>query len=289
MVITRGIFKRHSTMGREHALGSVVLRRLADAFLLTLLMAVVFLSLPDSHGHASGPQDGLLYRDDLDDHKGEVWDPLIFAIVAIIIFGGIIFRIRRTMKMWYRRGWQQNAKDEEPPETCQLCTRHCRKIELEPVQRKITHLTLGAGATVSSKQGGERQVKGEIVEELNRAVSASRLGEKQERIQEVVAPLARELLQRIEEWLGGEPAPNDVPIFGHLQGGRVTCQFILYHCRRKGIVDVWEEEDKWQATINDERDEHVGSLRGRDLAGPGVTERMAPEMTKLIMQFIERV
>ncbi len=213
------------------------------------------------------------------------------TVIAAVTLGGITFTIRRTIKIQRRKEWQEKAEEEEPPETCQPCTRHCQKIELElePALRKIAHLTLSAYDPVSGEQSREGQVKGEIVDGLNRAVTSHRRGEKLEELQEQVAPLARMLLEQIMEWMHGEAAPRDVSVTGHLGGGKATCKFILRHCRRRGNVNTWEKEGEWKATVADERDEPVGTLRSLDPTEPGIPERLAPELTRLLVQFIDKV
>lgn len=94
--------------------------------------------------------------------------PLLEVVVTLGAIGGIIFTIRRIIEIRHRNEWQEKAKEEEPPETCQHCDRYCRKIELElePALRKITYLSFGAYAPVSREQSKERQVKGELVDGL---------------------------------------------------------------------------------------------------------------------------
>ena len=221
--------------------------------------------------------------------EGEL--PLLKVFVTLGAIGGIIFTIRRIFEIQRRNEWQEKAKEEEPPETCQPCTRYCRKIELElePALRKITYLSFGASDPVSGEQSKERQVKGELVDGLNKSVMAHRRREKPEKLQEQVALPAHTLLQKIMEWLRGESAPRDIFVTGHLEGGKVTCQFILYYCKRRGTVNVWEEDAKWKATIKDERDEFVGILRGMESTELGIPEQVVSNLTRLLIQFIERV
>jgi hypothetical protein len=217
----------------------------------------------------------------------EIWVPLILA--GVIALGGVTFTISRIINIRHRKYWQEGAEEEEElPETCQPCTRHCRKIELElePALRKIAYLSLVA---FTSEERKERLVKGEVVDGLNRVVRAHHRREEPEKLQSQVVPQAQELLQQIMEWLHSEPAPRDISVVGHLEGGKVACQFILYHCKHRGAVNVWEEEAKWKATINDERDEPVGTLRSLDPSEPRILERLTPELTQLLMQFIEKV
>ncbi len=212
---------------------------------------------------------------------------LLILIVAVLAS----LTISRTFKVRRRKEWQTKAKEEQPPETCQPCARHCRKIELElePALRKIAHLTLGASDTDSVKQSKKREVKGKVVDGLNRAVEALHRGEKPEKLKKDVALIAKALLLYIKEWLAGEPATRDVSISGHLEGDKVTCQFVLYHCRRRGTVGVWEEEDRWKATTKDKCEEPVGTLRSLNPAEPQMPERLAPELARMMMQFIKKV
>jgi len=217
--------------------------------------------------------------------------PLILIVVTIATVGGITLSIRHYTITQHHKKWQVEAKEEEPPEHCQYCTHHCRKIELElePAMRKIAYLSLGAYDPVHGEQIKDGQVTGEIVDGLNKVVSARHRRANAEKLQELVTPQAQALLQQIMGLLGEELAPRDVSLTGHLEGGKVTCQFILYHCKRRGNMNIWEEEAKWKATIKDERDEPVGILHSIDPAEPGISERLTPVLTRLLMQFIEQV
>jgi hypothetical protein len=155
--------------------------------------------------------------------------------------------------------------------------------------RKIAYLRLGAYDPVHSEQIKDEQVTGEIVDGLNKVVSARHRRVNAEKLQELVTPQTHALLQQIMGLLREELSPRDVSLRGHLEGGKVTCQFILYHCKRRGNVNIWEEEAKWEATIKDERDELVGILHSIDPAELGIPEQVAPDLTRLLMQFIEKV
>ena len=217
--------------------------------------------------------------------------PFILIVVAIATLGGITLIIRHHIITPHHKKWQVEAKEEEPPEHCQYCTHHCRKIELEldPAMRKIAYLSIGAYDPVHGEQIKDGQVTGEIVDGLNKVVSARHRRVNAEKLQELVTPQAHALLQQIMGLLREELAPRDVSLTGHLEGGKVTCQFILYHCKRSGNVNIWEEEAKWEATIKDERDEPVGTLHSIAPSEPGISERLTPALTRLLMQFIEQV
>ena len=217
--------------------------------------------------------------------------PLFEVVVILGAIGGIALIISRTITIRRRNEWQEKAGEEEPLQTCKPCTHYCRKIELElePALRKITYLSFGVSDPISGEQSKERQVKGELVAGLNTAVMAHHRRETPEKLLEQVAPLAHALLQQIMEWLRVESASKDVFVTGHLEGGKVTCQFILYHCKRRGTVDVWAEEEKWKATIRSEHVEFVGTLQGMEPAEFGIPEQIESDLTWLLKMFIEKV
>jgi len=217
------------------------------------------------------------------------WLPPVIVTIAIVATVTIVFR--HTIKMRRRKQWQEKAEEEEPPETCQPCTRHCRKIEVElkPALRKVTHLALTASPPVSNERSQKRELKNEVIDRLNKIVMARRRGQEVESLRRLVAPVAGVLLQQIGEWLHLEPTPRDVSIAAHLEGGKITCEFILYHCRRRGNVNVWEEQDKWKKTVVDKHDEPVGLLRSLDPTEPRVPEQLVAKLTRLLMEFIQKV
>ena len=216
--------------------------------------------------------------------------PVVIVVgVAVVVTTTLTIKRSRTVRRHKR--CQENAKEEEPPDTCQPCTRYCRKIELElkPARRKIARLSLRTGETVSSESSKESELPDEIVAGLNKVITSRRQREEAVRLQGQIASLADRTLEHVMEWLRGETAPQDVSITGHLEGGKVTCQFILYHCKRRGNMNVWEEEEKWKATVEDKRDEPVGILGGLNPAEPKIPERLVSELTRLLTEFIEKV
>ena len=226
-----------------------------------------------------------------DDEGGDDDGPLtlVLAIAAGVTIGGTVtiagvtFTVRHTIKIRRRKRWQKEAKEDELPDTCKPSTHYCRKIqiELKLARRAITQLTLVAHGPVSGEGTREGQVRGEVVEGLNEALRAHRRREKREQVQRLVEPVAKTLSQQLVEWLGPEAAPRDVSVAAHLKGGAVTFKFILYHC---STDNVWEKEDEWEEKFEDERDETVTTVRGLD-----PTERVAPELTQQLMQFIEKL
>ncbi len=222
--------------------------------------------------------------------------PRIPLYLVVIIGAGVVLAlltpiIRHTIKVQRRREWQEKADEAELPETCQPCTRRCRKIEieLEGGPRKITHLTLVKHVPGSDEKSRERKVIGKTVDRLNKAIRVSRRRRKPEKARRLVSPVVAALVQHITNWLRPETAPHDVFVGAHLAGAKVPFQFILYHCRRVGDANVWVEKDRWKATVADERDEPVAAIRSLDAAEPKMAERVTPELTRSLMEFVEKV
>jgi hypothetical protein len=215
---------------------------------------------------------------------------LALVTAATVILVGTIFVIRRATQVRRRKEWQEKAEEEEePPKPCQPCNRYCqKKIKPDLAPFRMVSLTLVAHDPVSHEKITEREINGELVDTFNEVITARRRRATPEKLMEPVKPLSEALLQTILEWLRGEPAPRDVSIAGHLEGSKVECQFILYHCERKGDLNDWTVEAKWNATITHERDELVGMLTNLDPFETEISERQTPVLIRLLMQFIEK-
>jgi uncharacterized coiled-coil protein SlyX len=217
---------------------------------------------------------------------------LILIVIVIGIAGGVTLTFKHVIKISIRKEWQKkaNEEEEEPLKPCQQCTRHCRKIELEakPALRKIHHLNLRACDPATGEERAAWQEKGTVVEELNKAVTAHRRRAQPEKLQDQVAHLADTFLHHVMERLHDAPTLRDLALVGHLEGGKLTCKFILYHCIQSGTGTVWKEEDTWTAKLKDEHDEPVGTLYGLNPADPEIPEQLTTELTRLLMQFIEK-
>jgi len=221
-------------------------------------------------------------------------DPLmpVIGVVAVAVAAGGTFAVRHSARVKRHREWQEKAEEEKPPDICQPCTRCCRKVELklETSRREITNLGIGARDPLSGERIKGEKIQGEIVESFNRVITAYRRGENLKKLQEQqIKPLAYDLGQHILEWLRSEAEWWDIFITGHLEGGKATFEFILYHCKRRGDVSVWEEEDKWEATVKQSIDEPVGTISGLDAGEEELPERLAVELSHLLVQFIEKV
>jgi len=221
------------------------------------------------------PEDS--WKDVLPNERIQV---VLVATVALGALGGISLRRRRD-RIRLRKEWQVKAEEGEPPEECLPCNHYCqKKPELEPPLYKIADLDLVAYDHISGERIGKMQPESDIVDGLNVAVDAYRYRRNREKLREMVVPLSQALLQHIGGWLQGESL-HDVSIVGRLKGYKVSCQFILWHCEK---VNEWVRKEEWKAVIEQKGDESVGTLHNFDPAEPDMLE---PELTQLLIQFIE--
>jgi hypothetical protein len=273
-------------------------RKVVMAFTISLFIHNALLSaiLAETEIKA-GPGDTLTVRSgslraDVKVKNGLEWELIVaISLSASATIAGITLGVRHAIKINRHKGWQEKSKKEEPPKKCQHCTRYCRKIEVEvePALRRIIQLTYVIFDPVSKGKRQKIQVKGKIVNDLNKAVSNHRRGKEPEKVQRLVTNVSYMLLRQLEKWLHTEPAPGSVSFTGHLEGGKVTFEFILYHCKRKGSVNLWEEEDKWKVTVKDKRDLPICTLRGLGPAETGMPEIVVAELTRRLTEFIKKV
>lgn len=147
-------------------------------------------------------------------------------------------------------------------------------------------VSLSDPANGSSQQ---REIAGSVVDGINEAVGARRLRRGQEVVERLLAPAAAGLAQELGTWLREEAAVRDISISGHLAGGKAKVQFILYHCVQTGTEAVWEEEDKWKATVKDDRDEAIVTLAALDPEVPDQDTSIRPKLSQSLVQFVEEV
>jgi len=207
---------------------------------------------------------------------------------AAVLLAGIGLSIRHYVKLNHHKEWLGNAEEDEPPEVCQPCTRYCRKIELkfDPALRKLTYLVLRSYEKDNDMKKSEKRIIGEPVDDINELMAFNRKGKKPGDLQEKVAVLAEPLRYSATELLQGKHGPLNIEFIVHLEGGKATCQFTLYHCRRRGNASFWEEEDKWKMTVQDKCDRSLGALRVLEAGKNKASEGFTGEVTQLLMRFI---
>jgi len=205
------------------------------------------------------------------------------AIVAITIAGGgIILTVKQAIKIRTRMGWEKNSV-EKIPDKCQPHEEFCLKVKPKP--RKITHLSLSAQDPASGKEKKE-EVKGEVAEDLNRALLGSYINENPEKIRSLAESAASGILEKIRTWLEEETVPYDVSIYAHLEGSETTGQYIRYYCEEPNKP---VEKEQWERSCKDEPDKKIGTLKDLIPLESGMPEKRITELTNLINEFIDKI
>jgi hypothetical protein len=208
------------------------------------------------------------------------------AIAVALLTVGHGLRLKR------RKKWQKNAKDKKPQLPCRESESYCQKERVKSEAKltlrlyRVDKILIIPHEPESGREGSKVLVEEEIVDQLNQAIAARRLGEAVDDKSERVARIAHMILQTIDETLNTKTSSKDVTIVARLTGGEVEFEFTLYRCKKKGAVNVWEEEDSWKASIEDKRDEPFATLRGLSTTDFGSSDHRFIELTKQLIEFI---
>jgi hypothetical protein len=204
------------------------------------------------------------------------------ALVVAVSFIRITYRARR------RSRWKRQAKEEELQRACTPCTWRCRKIrlELKPSSRKLKYLLVYANQSSTAKVRQIR-VEEEIVNDLNKLVKAYRHGATIEKLDSEIQQIALQLLQAIRDWMLGFEDAWDLSVTAHLKGGKVTCEFFLYHCKHRRGRNVWVEKDKWKAKVEDKRDEQFLKISKANISQPEFVDVYARKVIESLVHLVE--
>ena len=95
-------------------------------------------------------------------------------------------------------------------------------------------------------RNGEHELTGESVDHLNHALKERRLRRPEQRLRELVAPVAQAVTSEINEWLAEDPRARTVEIEARLTGCKFNCEFTHYKCVSDGIESRWAKQDEWK-------------------------------------------
>lgn len=84
--------------------------------------------------------------------------------------------------------------------------------------------------------------------------------------------------------ISGKPEPSDVSVDVHLEGSEAKITFILERCHQ----GIWEEEDKWEAKVKDEIDEHLADINQLQSTEDVRDVEMSSNIAQQISQYLER-
>jgi hypothetical protein len=169
--------------------------------------------------------------------------------------GAVVVGVRWGPLHYRRRLWQRQSRTEEPEGRCTVCTRYCRRVELElkPARRRIESLVFSAGDDVVA------QLEGQPVKALNRAVARYRKQRPTSELRLALQPIAERILNVLDS-AAGQLGPGSVTLDARLEGGEVECRFELYHCVAGAEGPTWSKEAEWKATVTDEREARVAGI-----------------------------
>jgi hypothetical protein len=186
---------------------------------------------------------------------------LVIGGLAALLALAAVLVTRRVRRARRRIAWQLRARREPPERPCKERSHYCQKteIKLKPGRRHIAYLEVHA-------HNGDRDalsttVSDRVVDALNSALRGYRHHHERDELQRSVAPAADQLVREIESWLGDDTSYHGISTDAHLTASAIDFTFTLYRCSKKNDGPEWEEEDEWEASLDDEVDETVAELR----------------------------
>jgi hypothetical protein len=186
-----------------------------------------------------------------------------------------------------RGHWEKQAQDDDPQQPCQVQSRYCqREVEITLQRSRITELNLMASPLEGDFSNRERRIGGEAAGSLDSIVNAYKRGASEADLRPRVDTLGGIVAREIVSWLGGVETAQRVALSAHREGVETTITFTLYRCVQKGPQTVWEEEDRWEVSYQQERDELVGSVILQNPGQSGLDAPLAVDLARLLMRFV---
>jgi uncharacterized membrane protein YgcG len=159
-----------------------------------------------------------------------------------------------------RDAWQLKATDRELPKRCTTGGRICRKEgSLAPHLRELVELRVKSDGDAKSAA-----VTGRIVEKLNDARDAARLGRRRD-AGPLVRAAAEDLRERLIEGSTHLRPDSNVALAAVLEGSEVECTFTLYRCTGGHGDTPWEKELTWRAKVADRTTVQLGEIPRAEL------------------------
>ena len=248
-----------------------------------------------NEGRLMAPDDGMPTEsseglESLSEPESSHWVTILEIIfVGTIVIGGIFIAFPRLVRI----KWEVKAIDK-CPEECPEGTEYClREIsDIKPGSCKITKLCLKA--TVSDaedrkkdliKRPQKTEIEGDIISELNRIRASSHRAANPDMLLNEIEPLAFEILENIKEWLAEKPESFDVSISADIDLGEATCKYTRFICDPQNKP---EKKKSWEKAVKG-CNRNMGTLDNFNSNEPAISEKLAPAMTRMIMQFIEGI
>jgi len=209
----------------------------------------------------------------------------IFSQMIVCLFKLIM----REVRLFF--GIERNDDKKRPVQ--QPCDKpYAQKIILEPGRAlgKSSYLIFAPYDEQSKTPAKENHVK-ISKEQLSKLTKDIKQKEKwPQELPSMVAPMVKELLKSSAKWPhDGQKGCLDISVSTYLEGGKVKCEFVKYECKRKGYKNVWEEKDKWKATVQVKPDDlvPVGMLEKIDLDESGIARRLEKDLAHILTPLLE--
>jgi len=219
------------------------------------------------------------------------WPLLLVGGMGALLAGALVALVMsvvlRPSAQKQRSHWEKQAQDGDPQQPCQVQSRYCqREVEITLQRSRITELNLMASPLEGDFSNRERRVRGEAAGSLDSIVHAYKRGSSEADLRPRVEELGKNIAREVVAWLGGVDPAQRVAVSAHREGIETTVTFTLYRCVQKGPQTVWEEEDQWEASYQQARDDLVGSLILEHPSQAGLEAPLAVDLARLLMRFV---
>jgi hypothetical protein len=245
---------------------------------------------PGEESPGDQPNPDLREPESGDTHRFR-WPLLLIGGLGALLAGGLVALVMSVVlkpsAQKQRSQWEKQAQDGDPQQPCQVQSRYCQRETKITLQRsRITELNLMASPLEGDFSNRERRVHGEAAGSLDSIVHAYKRGSSEADLRPRVEELGKNIAREVVAWLGGVDPAQRVAISAHREGIETTVTFTLYRCVQKGPQTVWEEEDQWEASYQQARDDLVGSLILEHPGQAGLAAPLAVDIARLLMRFV---
>lgn len=214
----------------------------------------------------------------------------LFVVIAGTVIAGIAVAaaVVLTVRANTRRKWQQQANNEEPPDSCTPPQRYCEaEAEVEFKRLKVAGVLLTSADPGSDRARRVRNVKGKTARLVDMAVRARLLAASRDDLVRRAGEASGNIAEILALFIAEETEVGDIYVSARLEGIEVTTTYTLYRCTGRPAPDTWKKLASWKAKRQDERDEVILKLPSVD---PNVmlAQWPPPELAAAVLAYVER-
>lgn len=184
--------------------------------------------------------------------------------------------------------WERQAQFDEPGIPCQQGRFYCKKVKINTTltRYKIGSLKLTAYDRVNQTSPLVREIKGAVLDDLNKALEARRRGEPADYLMQLLIPASNHLQREVIEWLHAHPDSHDVAVNGHVEGSNMKFKFTLYVCVPAAYQNAWEVESEWEKTVTDAWDSPISLIPN---VHHNMTGKPPEDLSRELITFIQGI